>query len=71
MPGDAGLGSATTGNVEHSGREGRVAVGGGGAAGGAGGLDAGSPPAAGVFVADGSVGELADGCFSSGSFAMN
>src|SRR5579863_151992 len=42
-----------------------------GAAGGAGGLDAGSPPAAGVFAADGSVGELADGCFSSGSFAMN
>ncbi len=41
------------------------------AAGGAGGLDAGSPPAAGVFGADGSVGELADGCFSSGSFAMN
>ena len=42
-----------------------------GAAGGAGGLGADSPSAAGGFGADGSFGESADGCFSSGSLAMN
>src|SRR5580658_4222596 len=41
------------------------------AAGSAGGLGKGVPSAAGGFAADGSFGELAEGCFSSGSFAMN
>src|SRR5712692_266685 len=52
---------------------GGVAAGGlaAGAAGTAGGLDAGSPPAAGVFAAgDSGLGDP-DGCFSSGSLAMN
>jgi hypothetical protein len=55
------------------GRGGTAAAGGlaAGAAEGTAGLDAGSPPAAGVFAPDGSLGEFADGCFSSGSFAMN